>query len=334
MTAQALPNSTPGVNVDSAIPELWAKLTLRDHLRAGFWGNLSGPEGSKSPVIQVTDLVNKEGDTIHVQVTNPLSGAGVSGDETVLLGSEETLSTSDMKVIPIFYRNGVAWFRRSAKKSIVGLREEAKMRLAEWGGEKMDDLRFANFSQLTGTFNGETYTPNFLVVGGGTTGASDVGTTDLLDVESIQKAKLTLYNNRAIPLVTKDGQEYFAAVIHPNTAYNLKRSDEYRDWVREAQLRGNENPFFRGALCMIDGVVLFQHNNVVTALDGAGSISVSRNLFFGAEAFIEGVDENPTWAEEVTDYGNRLGVAYGFACQARRALAKNSLIVLAVATAP
>jgi N4-gp56 family major capsid protein len=308
-------------------------LTLRDQLRAGFWQRFVGGEGSRAPIIRRTDLVNNPGDAINVQITDPLTGSGVVGDETALDGSEENLATTQLKCVPIFRRHGVRWYRRAIKKSIIDLRGEGRMRLAEWGQEKMDDVRFTNFSS-TGSINGETYTPNFIVVGGGTTGASDVGTTDLLDVESIQKAKLTLYNNRAMPLRTEDGNDFFGMVCHPNTLYYLKRSDEYRDWVREAEVRGKDNPFFKGAIAMVDGVVLFQHNNVVTAADGAGSIAVSRNLIFGAEAFIEGVSEDPFWAEDTFDYGNQFGIAYGFAFQPRRALAKNSLIVYASAVTP
>lgn len=326
--------TTNGVHIDSSVQQIWAQLVLRDHLRAGFWGKWSGPEGSRSPIIQRTDLVTNPGDTIHIQVTNPLSGSGVVGDEATLEGSEENLSTSSFKVIPNFYRHGVQWFRRTNKKSMLDLRSEARMRLGEWGQEKMDDLRFSNFTS-SATFNGELYTPNTLSVGGGSNVPSDIATTDTLDVETLQKAKLTLYNNRAIPLWTADGDEFFAGVFHPNTLYNLKRSDEYRDWVREAEVRGKDNPFFRGCVCMIDGIALFQHNNVPTALDGASSNAVSRNLLFGAEAFVEGVDENPEWVErDHFDYGNKIGVAYGFGFQPRRALAKNSLIVYAAATAP
>ncbi len=123
-------------------------------------------------------------------------------------------------------------------------------------------------------------------------------------------------------------------VAAPNTLYDLKRSDEYRDWVREAALKGEGNPFFRGALAMVDGVLIFQHNNVTTANDGAASVAVSRNLLFGAEAFIEGVDEAPAWFEDDFDYGNEFGIAYSFAFQPRRGLEKNSLIVYAENTAP
>jgi N4-gp56 family major capsid protein len=325
--------ATTPTHVDSSIPELWAKLVLRDHLRSGFWGKFAGPEGSRSPVIQVTDLVGQEGDAIHIQVTNPLTGSGVAGDLTALVGSEENLTSTSKKVIPLLYRHAVRWYRRANKKSIIGLREEARGRLAEWGQEKMDDVRFANYVSSS-VFNGDVYTPNFIVAGGGTTGASDVASGDKLDVQTIQIAKLTAYNNRAIPLLTSDGEEFFAMVAAPNTLYDLKRSDEYRDWVREAAVKGEGNPFFRGALAMIDGVLIFQHNNVTTANDGAASVAVSRNLLFGAEAFIEGVDEAPAWFEDDFDYGNEFGIAYSFAFQPRRGLEKNSLIVYAENTAP
>lgn len=324
--------ATTPTHVDSSIQELWAKLTLRDSLRPGFWSKFVGGEGSRSPIIRRTDLVTNPGDTIHIQVTNPLTGSGVSGDTTALEGSEENLSTSSIKCIPLFYRHAVRNYRRANKKSMLDLRSEAQLRLAEWGGEKMDDVRFDKFTS-SALLNGETYTPNVRVVGGGTA-AVDVATTDTLSVAEIQKVKLALYENRALPLRTAEGEDVFAMVCHQNTIYDLKRETEYRDWVKDAEIRGKTNPFFVGATAMIDGVVLFTHSNVPTALDGATSNSVSRNIAFGAEAFVEAVDEAPSWDEDTFDYGNQLGIAYKFGFQPRRALAKNSLIVLAAATSP
>jgi len=320
---------TSPTHIDSSIPELWAKLTLRDSLRGGFWSKFVGGEGSRSPIVRRTDLLNAPGDTIHIQVTNPLTGSGVAGDVTALEGSEENLTTSSIKVVPLLYRHGVRMYRRAVKKSILDLRGEAKNRLAEWGEEKMDDVRFANFVSQA-VMNGETYTANTRSGDVGAAGVpGDVDAGDHLTVALLQQAKLQAYNNRALPLKASDGNEFFAMVCHPNSLYNLKREAEYRDWVREAQVRGDGNPFFMGATAMIDGVLLFQHNNVPTAADGAGSIAVSRNILFGAEAFIEGLDESVSWAEDTFDYGNEIGFAYSFAFQPRRGLEKNSIIVYA-----
>lgn len=323
--------TTTPTNVDSSIPEVWAKMVLRDTLRDGFWSGLVGGEGSGLPIIQKSELLNNPGDTIHIQVTNPLTGAGISGDVADLVGSEEALATTSKKVVPLLYRHAVRFNRRANKKSIIGLREEAQMRLAEWGAEKMDDVRFANFVSQA-VMNGETYTSNFRVVNGGTVGAADVASTDTLSVEAIQQVRLDLYNNRAKP-VRIGGKSFFAGVVHPNAVYALKRSDEYSDWVREAEVRGKDNPFFAGALAVIDGVVLFEHSNVTTAADGSGGATVARNVFFGAEAFVEGVDENPHWDEDTFEYGRDIGIAYTFAFQPRRALEKNSLLLYSAATA-
>lgn len=324
--------ATTPTHVDSSIQELWAGLTLRDHLRGGFFAGLIGPEGSRSPIIRREDLVSQPGDTIHIQVTNPLVGSGQSGDTSTLEGNEENLTSASLKVIPIFYRHGVRWFTRANKKSLLDLRGEARMRLAEWGGEKMDDLRFAAFTS-SAMLNGELYTPNTRVIGGGSA-ASDVGVGDTLSVQELQLIKLNLYNNKAIPLKTDMGEDVYGMVCHQNAIYNLKRETEYKDWVREAAERGKTNPFFRGAVAMVDGMVLFQHSNVPTAADGAGSIAVARNIAFGAEAFIEGVDQAPSWKEDSFDYENEFGVGYEFGFQPRRGLEKNSLQVLSAAVNP
>jgi N4-gp56 family major capsid protein len=332
--------STTPTHVDTSIPEVWAKRVLRQHLISGFWGKFVGGEGSGSPITQKTDLLNSPGDTIHIQVTTPLVGAGVSGDTTALVGSEENLTTSEMTVVPTFYRHGVRWYRRADKKSIVDLRSEARMRLAEWGEEKMDDLRFANFTS-TANLNGATYTPNTYFVKG-TTDSSDAGTTittvdvaagDHITVDDVQRIKLKLVLQNAKPIKSVDGLPFYAMVVHPYCLYNLKREQEYRDWVREAHVRGADNPMFLGATAIIDGMVLYEHPNVPVALSGNpdGSVNYATNIAFGSEAFCEGVDENPTWDEDSFDYNNEFGIAYKFAFQPRRALALSSCLVYAEA---
>lgn len=212
------------------------------------------------------------------------------------------------------------------------------MRLAEWGSEKMDDKRFANF--LLGgaagaqTINGEAYEPNVYVVGGGAD-KSDVELTDTLTVEAIQEINLKLYEQKAKPLRI-DGEEHFVMVGSPRALHALKREAEYRDWVREAEVRGRDNPFFRGALAVIDGMILFRHSNCPVEADGGAGANVptSTGIAFGREAFVEGLDENVAWNEDTFDYGNELGVAYRFAFQPRRALELSSVQVMAAAPVP
>lgn len=325
---------TTPTNVDTSIPEIWARQTLRSHSAAGFWGRFIGREGSGAPIIQKFELHNSPGDLIHVQVTNPLAGAGIEGDTTLLEGSEEALLTSEIKMSPVLYRHAFRVWRRAQKKSILDLRGEGRMRLAEWGTTKMDAKRFELFAAaaLPAPLASETYVPTIHTAGGtdGTPHIDDVAIGDKLTVAEIQKIKLKLTLSKARP-ITMDGFPVFILVSHPNAMFELKREAEYRDWVREAHERGKNNPFFRGAMAMVDGVVLFEHERVPVATN-ATSVVVAKGIAFGAEAFVEAVDESPSWDEDVFDYGAQFGMAYEFACQPRRALELSSIQVYAAST--
>lgn len=288
--------STLPADVDSSIPEVWATNVLRKHYASGFWGRFVGGEGSGAPIIQKTELLNKPGDLIHVQVTDVLTGAGQKGDARVLTGNEEKLTTSEIKLSTDLYAHAVRVHRRANKKSILQLSTEAETRLAEWGAKKMDDLRFKLFlgdatvlAAEYASLAAEPYAPTVRVVNGGTT-VDDVSAADTLTVDSIQQARLAMSNALAEPIMV-DGFPVYIMVTHPNALYKLKREQEYRDWVKDAEVRGKDNPFFRGATVMIDGVVIFDHIHV-PRVTNATSVKVSKSLMFGKEAFVEALDEN------------------------------------------
>lgn len=320
--------STTPTNVDTSIPEIWAKQTLRKFKVSGFWGRFTGEEGSGAPIIQKSELLNNPGDTLHVQVTAPLAGAGITGDVAVLEGNEESLATSEILSVPLQYRHGVRMFRRADKKSILDLREEARMRLEEWGADKIDAVRFALFIQ-TSAMNGQTYTPNVYPVGGGAGVPNDIAAGDTLSVAALQAIKLKLGLNLAKP-IDVDGFPHYVLVTHPNSIYDLKQETRYESWVREAQVRGETNPLFRGSTAVVDGMILYGHNSCPTIVN-AGSVKTSEGIAFGSEAFVEGLDEGASYHEKLFDYDNEYGLALRFAFQPRRALEQNSMQVYAAA---
>jgi N4-gp56 family major capsid protein len=317
--------ATTPTNVDTSIPEVWAKDTLRRVKVEGFWGRFVG-----TALVQKSELLNKPGDLIHIQVTDPLTGAGQSGDTAAVEGNEENLATSEIKVSPILYRHGVANYRRAGKKSSLDLQAEARGRLEEWSRNKIDSLRFANLiaSALPSPLGSETYTPTLKGPNSHNT-VNTIVPADTLSVAFLQQVKLALRLQLAEPIVI-DGFPYYALVTHPNATYQLKQESRYESWVREAGVRGESNPFFRGALAVIDGMVLYDHENVTTSVN-AGSVTVAQGLAFGAEAFVEGLDEDVAAHEQQFDYGNRLGYEISFAIQPRRALELSSIQVLSAA---
>lgn len=321
---------TTPTHVDTSIQELWAKLTLRKMLTDTFFDRFSGTAGSGAAMIRRTELLSGGADKIHIQVTDALSGAGVSGDTAQLEGNEENLSTSEIQLQPTLYRHAVRRYRRADFKSIIDLREESKLRLAEWGRAKMDAVRFSQFlSTDEADVVDATYTPNTFVVGGGTTKA-DVEVGDTLTVDAIRKIRYHLIDNLAAPVMV-NGLPFFWLLITPEMEYNLKNDTDYDNYVVSAASRGMDNPVFTGALANVDGVVVMSHPSVPTAADaGAGTnVPYAKSIAFGREAFVEAVDENANWVEKTFDYDNEIGIAYGFSFQPRRGLERNSLQVLA-----
>src|SRR6476660_7172587 len=108
---------TTTTHVDTSIQEVWSARVLRSHVRNGFWGRFCGAPGSGMPIVQQSELLNRPGDTLHVQVSNPLSGSGIAGDGgTQVAGNEENLVTSEILVVPTLLRHGVRAYRRASKK--------------------------------------------------------------------------------------------------------------------------------------------------------------------------------------------------------------------------
>ena len=323
--------STTPTNIDSSIPEIWAKDTLRKIKRETFWGRFVGGPGA--PIVQKSELLNNPGDLLHIQVTDVLSGAGQSTDVAVLEGNEEALATTEIKASPVLYRHGVRMFRRAEKKSILDLRAEGRMRLEEWGKSKIDAVRFASYvaTTLPAPLAGDPYTPNAFSVGGPSTGGviNDIAVGDTLSVAAIQQIKLGLMVRLAKPLMI-DGFPMYVLVTHPYTTYQLKQEARYESMVREAQVRGDSNPFFRGALAIVDGVVIYEHADVPLQTNG-GSVQVSKGIAFGSEFAVEALDESAVFADKLFDYDNEYGISLRFAFHSRRALEQNSTQVYAAA---
>ena len=107
-----------------------------------------------------------------------------------------------------------------------------------------------------------------------------------------------------------DGNDYYVMVIHPEVAYDLFELDEFQQIQREAQVRGNDNPLFKGALGIYNGVVIHSHEGVNTFDNGGGAaVKGARNLFMGAQAACFAESSDMMWVEKTFDYGNQLGIS-------------------------
>ena len=108
-----------------------------------------------------------------------------------------------------------------------------------------------------------------------------------------------------------DGIETYIMVIDQWQARDLKADQTWIEAQQYANVRGNDNPIFSGALGVYDGVVLHQCNRILRTNTGSGGTKVGHALFLGRQAAVFAVGTQPTWNEKTFDYGNKIGFEFG-----------------------
>lgn len=312
--------------VNAAVPEVWAKELLVDAEKMMFWKDYEGEQGSGMPIIRKDELTKQPGDTVRIITMSHLSGAGVTSDTANLTDNEEALSIGELVLTLAIKAHAVKYTKYADQRAVFGVRQAAQGRLSYWLADKLDQSMFITLS------TGATYN----LYGGTATADAGLGTADVFNTTAIRKIKAQLKTQRALPIKTEDGNEYFIIVIHPFDEYNLKADTVWQTAQREANLRGMTNPIFTGAAGVFDGCIIrVSHNvpngnvNATTGVDagiGAGAANVSHVIAFGGEAGARAYGQYPTWLEETKDYGRKLGIGTDIVFKDARAVEKNSLV--------
>lgn len=304
--------------VVNQIAQIWSKDLFVQAEDQTFWKRFEGPEGSSMPLIRKDDLEKEDGDTIKIDIALALTGTGQTGDTVLLEGNEEELKMRQFSFSVDSLQHAVRLSKLASILVNKDLRTVARNQLVKWLAGRLDNRVFATYTGMT--ING--FAPSLTVANlpttmkwyaGTATSVATVADTDaggrlkLNDISDIKAyAQVT---NKIEPLRLENGEEIFGLVLHPYASLALKKDSQWQQAQREARDRGAGNPLFTGALGMWDGVVLYSANRVPTAADGAGSISVARNIFFGAQAQVRGYAYYPDWTEEEFSYGQEWGVA-------------------------
>jgi N4-gp56 family major capsid protein len=289
------------------IPTLWGTKLLAQAENRTFWKKFEGAPGSGMPVIRRDDLTKEAGDTIKMDMVLALTGAGVTGDTNALTGNEEALKFRQTSVAVSDLAHAVRWTEKVEALITYDMRKTALNQLQKWLAGKLDDQLF---TELTG--GGTTFPTGGLWYAGTSTSTATIADTDaggrlklgdISDVKAYAQA-----TNKIEPLMTEQGDEYYGLVVHPWTALSLKKDTAWQQAQRDAQVRGDSNPLFRGSLGLWDGVILYSSNRIPTATN-AGPVQYGKNVFFGAQAISRAWAQYPDWREEDFDYRRSTGVA-------------------------
>lgn len=303
----------------------------------GFIGN---SESDTNKVIsRVTKLSETErGMECVMQLVQDLQGDGVVGDN-MLEGNEEQM-INDAQVIRIDQlRHGVKSKGEMAEQAtVLRFRKVGKEKLGFWLSDKLDELMFLTLSGrsytllTTGQTRAKSQLPSLRFAGdvvapspnrqhyaGSASSESSLTTNDKMSWATIVRAKARATTKRLRP-IREGGRDYYCLVLHPLQMADLMLDPMYQNIVRTAEARGKDNPLFKGASVVVNGVVIMEHNKVFNTLGlapgnkwGAGGlVEGAQAIFLGAQAGGLATIGEMFWKEaSSTDYENRPGIATG-----------------------
>ena len=282
----------------------WAADTWESGLHRAFFDKFTG--NSPENVIQIREELSKDdGDTINIPLLMPLTGAGVEGDEW-LEGNEEAMIYRDFKVQINQLRHAVRLKGRMEEKRVsLDLRKDAKIALSNWLADTIDKRIFRELSTDP--------TPDRIVYGGSATSEGSIGASDIFSTALIGRAKRIALadENTMVKPIMIDGIETYIMILDQWQARDLKTDERWIEAQQYANVRGNDNPIFSGALGVYDGVVLHQCNRILRTETGSGGTKVGHALFLGRQAAVFAVGSPPTWEEDDFDYRNKVGFSFG-----------------------
>ena len=304
---QRFADTSAGDIAPELVMRAWAKNTWESGFNKSFFEKFTGT--SPGSIIQVKEeLTRQAGDTIIIPLLMPLTSAGVSGDDT-LEGNEEALIYRDFAVKIDQIRNAVRIKGRMAEKKVQqDMRKDAREGLADWLAKWIDTTIF---KELTAD-----PTPDRIVYGGSATSEDSIGSADTFNTSLIGKAKRIALadENTMVKPVRINGKETYVMIIDQWQARDLTSDERWINAQQYANVRGENNPIFSGALGVYDGVVIHQCNRIIRTETGSGGTKVGHALFLGAQAAVFALGEPPTWEEDFFDYRNKVGFSCGRIC--------------------
>lgn len=321
----------------------WDDEFFTEHMRENRFAQYMGT--SEGAAIQVKeDLSKKKGDRLTFALVNRLTNSAITGS-AVLEGNEEDMISRSHLLTVDKRRNGVRVAEMSEQKSAIDLRKAGRAVLKDWALADTRDLiikalnsyRSANtiYTWSTGAQIqadvGHTVLDAWLVDnadrhvwGAAGTGGSDFSaehnkldnTSDKMTSTVLTTAKnlAQLASPVVKPIRTKGDEEWYVAFLHPYQIRDLVQSDTtFAAAHRDALERGKENPLFRGAGYLWNGIIIREIPELpivaASSITGGSAVATACAKLVGAQALGFGIAKRWQSKTEEFDYGDKVGVA-------------------------
>ncbi len=267
----------------------------------------------------------KKGDKLTfglVPRIDPKTNQGVTSGQT-LKGKEVALTQYSYDIELERYRQAVsAGGHMDWTRSAYDMPKESRNALETWGAEKMDLLCFQALEDSPTEIFYKTSDTGPTIAKTGTLATAKSAL--VADDSKITPAFLDWMKTwcrtggaRAggkIPPrpIMVDGKPYYVFLTHPDAQFDWGNDSTAMQAMREAEVRGKENPIFAGADYVWKGMVIHTHDFVTTGTDGGSESDVAYTYghVLGAQSLCVAFGERPSIVEETEDYEEDLFYAW------------------------
>ena len=314
-------------------PQYWDSEFFRDYVRASRYKRYMGTD--EASIIQLKEeLTKRRGDTVAFALVNELTGNGVTGN-TALKGNEERMNTRSMNLTVDVLRHAVAVDDWDEQKSVIDLREAARVQLREWSMKQLRDgitlalggidgvaFESATAAQRnTWTANNQdrvlfgsttsNYNATFATAVGGLSASEQCSPLAL----SLMKRMAQAASPKIKPVYVKEmDQEWFVCFVGSRCWRDLTEDNPTTNVLtlanRDARVRGEDNPLFTGDSLVWDGMILREIPEIapLATISGSGGIRIEPVYLCGAQAVGIAWAQRTKSTTDVDDYGFLHGV--------------------------
>jgi N4-gp56 family major capsid protein len=282
--------------------EQWKSELFKKYQEQTFFGKFKGV-GAKSIISVQRDLEKKAGDSITFGYSNSIRGtAGVSGntplegfDGTDYVSNNEAMTYNYQRVVVDQIRKSIKLAGLMDEKRVAfSMRNDAKSQLTDWMSYNEDQAIFTaiNASDLvkTGVIEGTGLTYDAIV---------DMKKEAMFPTaDNIATGKKT---RKLEPIKMDGGEEVFVLGVNPSDAAAFRKSDDFKNFNQNADVRGSGNAIFTGMLGMFNNVVIHEHSG----------FAVGTPVLMGANAAFLAYGREIMYGEDTFDYDNQTGFMIG-----------------------
>ena len=308
-------------------PQYWDDNFFRDYVRSSRFKRYMGTD--EASIIQVREeLTKKRGDTITFALVNELTGNGVTGN-TTLKGNEERLNSRSHALTVDVLRHAVAVDDWDIQKSVIDLRDAARVQLREWSMKQLRDSIVSGLGQIDGVNFGtataaqrNTWVTNNedRVLFGDTTAnynatfltaANAVGVSAQASptVLSLMKRMAQAASPKIKPVYVKEmDQEWYVCFIGSRAWRDLTEDNSTTNPLtlanRDARVRGEDNPLFTGDSLVWDGMILREIPEIaaLATISGSAGARLEPMYLCGAQAIGIAWAQRTKTTTDVDDY--------------------------------